>query len=265
MQIQAKSLAPLVKESSGKIILFLSPHFDDVVFSCAGLLHFLHLIDAKPVWATVFSSGVKKPTGFALECQTSKGIPEYLNYMEIRFCEDIECAKFLKASSPIRLGFLEAPYREYTSPDMLFGPIRKEDLIITLPEIEAHLSKLINNLDPNIVFAPLGLGHHVDHRIINKAICAVSKRRKIIFYAESPYILKCSAKALRKLTTNKNAYYYDVQDLELIRTTAYSFYRSQLGFQLKSIGTLKDLSTKSAKRSATLYTCKSKAAELYYI
>ena len=55
--------------------LFLSPHLDDVAFSCGGTL--LRLTD-DPRWrvvlCTVFTASVADPQGFALRCQTDKGI-----------------------------------------------------------------------------------------------------------------------------------------------------------------------------------------------
>ena len=75
--------------------LFLSPHLDDVAFSCGGTL--LRLTD-DPRWrvvlCTIFTASVPDPQGFALRCQTDKGIPAETDYMALRRAEDAAYATF---------------------------------------------------------------------------------------------------------------------------------------------------------------------------
>ena len=54
--------------------LFLSPHLDDVAFSCGALFDALAARGWDAHLVTVFTRSVPGPRGFALECQTSKGI-----------------------------------------------------------------------------------------------------------------------------------------------------------------------------------------------
>ncbi len=75
--------------------LFLSPHLDDVAFSCGGTL--LRLTD-DPRWrvalCTIFTASVPDPQGFALRCQTDKGIPAEVDYMALRRAEDAALRRF---------------------------------------------------------------------------------------------------------------------------------------------------------------------------
>ena len=60
--------------------LFLSPHLDDVAFSCGATVAKLAR-DGRAVVATMFTASVAAPRGFALACQTDKGLPEDADYM----------------------------------------------------------------------------------------------------------------------------------------------------------------------------------------
>ncbi|WP_207955961.1 PIG-L deacetylase family protein [Rubrobacter marinus] len=79
--------------------LFVSPHLDDVAFSCGGALALLAREGWRTVLATVFTRSVPDPTGFALACQTDKGLPPEVDYMALRREEDREAARRLGAGS----------------------------------------------------------------------------------------------------------------------------------------------------------------------
>ena len=69
-------------------IIFFSPHLDDVAFSCTPLIVKLSEKGFRCVVATCFTGSKLHPSGFALECQTSKGFAEDFDYMELRRLED---------------------------------------------------------------------------------------------------------------------------------------------------------------------------------
>jgi hypothetical protein len=64
--------------------LALSPHLDDAAFSCGGLLHALGAAGWDVATVTVFTASVADPTGFALACQTDKGLGPEVDYMDLR-------------------------------------------------------------------------------------------------------------------------------------------------------------------------------------
>ena len=75
--------------------LFLSPHLDDVAFSCGGaLLRLTDDPDWRVVLCTVFTASVPDPQGFALRCQTDKGIPAEVDYMALRRTEGCGLRRF---------------------------------------------------------------------------------------------------------------------------------------------------------------------------
>ena len=59
--------------------LFLSPHLDDVAFSCGGTAAALGRAGWRLVVATVFTASMPAPTGFALACQLDKNQITFLS------------------------------------------------------------------------------------------------------------------------------------------------------------------------------------------
>ena len=95
--------------------LFLSPHLDDVVFSCGGLAASLADAGWDTVLVTAFTRSVVPASGFALACQLDKGLPPDIDYMAQRRDEDREAAAILGFADMRWLDLLEAPHRGYDS------------------------------------------------------------------------------------------------------------------------------------------------------
>jgi LmbE family N-acetylglucosaminyl deacetylase len=176
---------------SGKRVIFVSPHYDDAGFSCAGTIRRLRDLGLQVLWVTVFSAGRPSPTGFALECQTSKGIAPDRDYMELRRQEDLACARVLGVGRPLTLDLLEAPHRGYDSPAALFSERRLCDRT-TERRIAEGISQLLRRLRPAAVWAPMGLGDHVDHRLVRSACLRVAsiQKTRLFLYPENPYLLR---------------------------------------------------------------------------
>ena len=67
--------APALARRRMPLALALSPHLDDAAFSCGGTLAALAAEGWEVAVATLFTASVEAPTGFALACQTDKGLP----------------------------------------------------------------------------------------------------------------------------------------------------------------------------------------------
>lgn len=164
--------------------LFLSPHLDDVAFSCAGTL--AHLLGAG--WharvLSVFTGSVLNPRGFALACQTDKGLGPDVDYMSLRRAEDQEFARILKV--PVEhWPLLEALHRGYESAPELFAGTRADDEVWR--DIAARLQVLER---PDLVFAPQGLGSHVDHLQVIRAVLEVEWEPVTCWYRDTPYAIR---------------------------------------------------------------------------
>ncbi len=170
-----------------KTALFLSPHLDDVVFSCGGLLARLGDRGWRTVMATAFTATILPATGFALACQLDKGLGPEVDYMALRRAEDREAASILGVSDLRWLDLPEAPHRGYGSAPELFGDIRAGDDI--WHALAKCLAMLLDEVQPAIVLAPLGLGGHVDHRQMIRAVHAAGAGR-VAHYRDTPYAIR---------------------------------------------------------------------------
>ena len=172
--------------------LFVSPHLDDAVFSAGGTLAWLA---REPDWKitvwTVFTASVPDPRGFALRCQTDKGIPAGVDYMALRRAEDHVAATLLGTNlDDWRHGpFAEAPHRGYDSPAALFAGERPGDDVWR--NVAGELRGLADALRPDLVFAPQGLGSHVDHLQVIRAVLAVDElAARTLWWRDTPYAIR---------------------------------------------------------------------------
>ena len=141
-----------------RITLVLSPHLDDAVLSCAGYLG-CH----KSVIATVFT----------------EGDPSY----EARRQEDLEAARIIGARAR-HLGFKDAPFRSvlYSNFVGIIGGGFKP-----LLRLEKALAQLLDEFDPEFVLAPLGVGNHIDHRLLRYAATKLVRPERLLYYEDRPY------------------------------------------------------------------------------
>ena len=150
------------------LALFVSPHLDDVAFSCSGTLAGLKRRGWRVAVATVFTASRPDPKGFALACQLDKGLGAEVDYMALRRREDAEFGRVLGVDRLEWLDLPEAPHRGYDSPSALFEGVRPDDRIAD--EVGRRLGRLIDELRPEWIFAPQGIGNHADHRQVIRAI-----------------------------------------------------------------------------------------------
>jgi LmbE family N-acetylglucosaminyl deacetylase len=164
--------------------LAVSPHLDDAAFSAGGTLAWLAKRGWQVVVATVFTATVPSPTGFALRCQTDKGVPPEADYMAIRRAEDQEAGAALGARM-LHLPLREAPHRGYADPAALFGPLHPADS----PEpVAAALRPLLAGWQPTLILAPQALGGHVDHVLTVLALQDLAPSVPVLWWQDFPYL-----------------------------------------------------------------------------
>ena len=200
-------------------VLALSPHLDDAVFSCGATLARLAERGARVTLVTAFTRSVPDPRGFALACQTDKGLHPDADYMALRRAEDRTAANVLGVAEVIHLDLPEAPHRGYNSPAELFGSPREDDRID-----RAVGARLVQLGQPELVLVPRGLGSHVDHL---RLIDAIPERwtRLTVLYRDTPYALRSGATAD---AADRSAPIAAQLDRKLDACAAYT---TQLGFQ----------------------------------
>jgi LmbE family N-acetylglucosaminyl deacetylase len=162
-------------------LLYLSPHLDDVVFSCAGKILQDVACGRNVTIATVFSSGSK---------QVSE---EY----EGRKAEDkkalemlgVQCVWMEYPDAPFRSGFYNSFRRIILERDV-------EDNFEYVIQLRRAIEELAISLGAEEIHAPLGIGTHIDHRLAFDAASGLTGR-SITYYEERPYVFARHAARMR--------------------------------------------------------------------
>ena len=165
----------------------VSPHLDDAAFSAGALLASLARRGHRVTVLTLFTATVPDPQGFALACQTDKGLGPDVDYMALRRAEDIDACAALGAA-PVHLPFAEAPHRGYHSAPALFAGPRADDRIAA--DLTDALHDTLRDLRPDLLLAPQAVGGHVDHIHTVRALMRVRPGVPAYWWADHPYAAK---------------------------------------------------------------------------
>ena len=212
--------------------LFISPHLDDVAFSCGGTFAALAQAGWQCVLLTVFTRSVPNPSGFALACQTDKGLAPEADYLALRRAEDTAAARQLGATAVRWLDLPEAPHRGYHSAAALFAGLLPTDAVAQ--ELKPLLAAVLAATTPQLVFAPQGLGLHADHRQVMQAVvAAVPPALPVLWYRDTPYIIRQpAAQPAPELPAGLVEVARPLPEAALAAKVAASqAYASQIGFQ----------------------------------
>ena len=213
-------------------ILAVSPHLDDAVFSAGGALATAAAAGFEVIVATAFTQSVPDPTGFALLCQTDKGVGPETDYMALRRQEDADaCARI--GAEAVWLDLPEAPHRGYGSAGALFGDVRGADAD-TWRAVCDRLAPLIADRQPDVVLSCQGLGGHVDHRHVVRAVREASRDVPdvVSWWRDVPYALRDpSAQADGDLDGLRPVGLPLAVEALTVKLDACAAYASQLGYQ----------------------------------
>jgi LmbE family N-acetylglucosaminyl deacetylase len=186
-------------EDAGAAALVISPHLDDAVLSCGALL--AHLAPRHPVTvATVFT--VAAPPPWSLPARRALRGLGHLDAEDLftqRRAEDRDVLAGIGAEA-VNLGFRDALFRRgrlgpaYPTYrlDAARGRVASCDTGLAA-EVSARVGELARAREAAVVFAPLGVGRHVDHLITRQA--AGKLNRRIVYYSDFPYSLKAAPEA----------------------------------------------------------------------
>lgn len=230
--------------------LFISPHFDDVAFSCGAILAKLVASGDSAVLCTVFTRDQRPMNAFAEQCQVSKGIPLNVEYLALREEEDDRAMRTLGGGriQAARLGFLEAPYRGYDSSSALFGEMRSFDDTL-FADVGSAIARLALDYRADHTYCCLGIGNHVDHRIVRTAVEDFINPEQTLYYVDTPYALKNPAQ-VKQYTDGMTPVEVDIGLTLEAKLGACECYASQLGFQFGSASAMRAMLTDYAQTSA---------------
>ncbi len=209
--------------------LFISPHLDDVAFSCGGLAALLSDAGWHTVLATVFTRSVLPAVGFALACQLDKGLAANVDYMALRRQEDLQAAASLGFTALHWLDFPEAPHRGYNTAPALFGTVHQNDSVTDA--LAAAFGIIDAAKQPSLVVSPQGLGAHVDHQVVLRACMQVFTPDRLAFYRDTPYAIRNpDARPMAGVPADAETVIPIAGVLER-KISASAAYASQIGFQ----------------------------------
>lgn len=246
-----------------KTALFISPHLDDVAFSCGATLARLAADDWRTILCTIFTKSVPRPRGFALACQLDKGLPPETDYMKLRRAEDCRAARILNAGEVMHLNFAEAPHRGYETAAQLFAEIKKGD------EVWRHVSEQLALLaeihQPDLIFAPQGLGNHVDHQQTVRAAGESLAAEKICWYRDAPYAIRQPSASPNDLLSVADLAEtaLDISSYLECKIAACAAYASQIDFQFGGADALKEKLRRFHRAEATRVNSGFAAAEVF--
>ncbi|MDD7937983.1 PIG-L family deacetylase [Actinomycetospora lutea] len=203
----------------------VSPHLDDAVFSAGGTLARLAAAGHDVLVLTVFTGSVTAPTGFALACQTDKGLGPDVDYMALRRDEDAAALARLGVRGE-HLGLLEAPHRGYDSPAALFAGRRADDDVAGA--VAEVVAPWLDGAD--LVLAPQAVGDHVDHQVVTAVVAGLADPGRTAWWRDTPYALRHpDAAGAPGLTGTDIA--IDVAGALEAKGAAARAYATQVGFQ----------------------------------
>lgn len=184
--------------------IYLQPHFDDVALSCGGTIALQRATGQRILVVSVFGGLPKSAqlSPFAASTHQKMGIgPNAAEAVHQRRAEEAAAADVLRADTLI-LDFPDAIYRGspalYTSEDALFGNVNAADLALD-EELAGVLMQLHERAPLAVIYAPLGVGHHVDHQLLCSAADRLAQRKLAVkFYEDFPYVAQPGALETRQ-------------------------------------------------------------------
>ncbi|HEU5432919.1 MAG TPA: PIG-L family deacetylase [Thermomicrobiales bacterium] len=175
---------------------FISPHYDDIAISCGGTARLLADAGRTPRIDVIFGSEPDAAAPlheFAEELHRAWGL-DAATVIASRQAEEAKAASILGATTRV-LPFRDAIYRgrHYVGNPYLFGAIAPAES--GLPDQVA--AALLDSEPPEAgarIYAPLGVGHHVDHQIAFLAGAQLAANDwDVWFYEDLPYAINPGA------------------------------------------------------------------------
>ena len=171
--------------------IYLSPHFDDAVLSCGGLIwEQTHSGIAVEIWTVCAGNPPPGPTSdYALNMHKIWNTGTAQETVELRRIEDRNAGRRVGAIVQ-HLPIPDGIYRRTQTgtliyPETIFTEPNPRDASLA-EQVSEQFSDRLTQYDTLV--CPLAVGGHVDHRITRMA--AEMLKRPLWYYADIPYRLK---------------------------------------------------------------------------
>ncbi len=231
------------------LAIFLSPHFDDIALFCGGTAARLSKLGARCVGLVVCAapapegSGLSDYASWQHERWQSAGGRGGVSINEARR-EEERAAMRLLGLQPVWLDVPDAPYRRnvagdslYNSDEELFGRVGGEERRTLAPRIAGEIRRVAREHGGERgrvrVFAPLGVGRHVDHQLVFWAARRLGPRFGVLYFEDYPYAsrpgeLDRRLRELHALNMHARPRLTPISELIGLKIAAISKYKSQL-------------------------------------
>ncbi|HEX5546369.1 MAG TPA: PIG-L family deacetylase [Ktedonobacterales bacterium] len=217
--------------------VYFQPHFDDAVLSCGGSIALQTGTGNRVLVVTVFG-GIPaegaRVSAFASQTLQKMGLSTNpAESVRQRRSEDQAAVGSLGADV-LRLDYLDAIFRGdpayYQGDDALFGSVNPADLSLD-EELGGVFLAIYERAPLAALYAPLGVGHHVDHQLCCSAADRLAQRKlNVKFYEDFPYVANSGALAARQreLNITMEAEMVEISGTVRQKEEAISLYRSQV-------------------------------------
>lgn len=219
--------------------IYISPHFDDAVLSCGGLIALqsrqgLHT----EIWTIMAGDPPAAPLSqFALENHALWGLPGVLETVAMRRAEDEQAAVRVGAEL-VHFDFSDCIYRRSPKGEPLYTQT------VTCPPDPSD-RKLPNRIavtlrselrKDDLLICPLALGGHVDHVLVRQAVEKLGE--PVRYYADVPYVLN-NPETLAPGIAALDSEFHPLSETDLSGwLEGVAAYQSQLSSLYKGQGTL---------------------------
>jgi LmbE family N-acetylglucosaminyl deacetylase len=221
--------------------IYLSPHFDDAVLSCGGLIFKQNRQGIQvEIWTVLAGDPPPGPLSeFARENHALWGVTSGEETVAMRKVEDEQAASIVGADL-VHFDIPDCIYRRSPKGEFLYT-----ETVITSPHaadrrLPARIAATLRSelRKDDLLVCPLALGGHVDHLLVRQA--AESLRRRLLYYADVPYILN-NPQTLEPAITSLASHLYPLPETALeVWLEGVTAYRSQVDSLFKGPGTLYD-------------------------
>ena len=220
-------------------MIYLSPHFDDAVLSCGGLIfeQTRQGVQAE-IWTILAGDPPPGPLSeFAQQNHALWGLTSGEQVVAMRRAED-EAAASIVGADLVTFDIPDCIYRRSPKGEFLYT-----ETVMTSPHpADRYLPRRIAAAlrselrEDDVLVCPLSLGGHVDHRLVRHA--AESLHRPLLYYGDVPYVLN-EPQTLGPAITSLESQLYLVSETGLDAwLEGVAAYRSQVDSLFKGDGTL---------------------------
>ena len=215
--------------------IYLSPHLDDAVFSAGGLIY-EQTQAGTPVEIWTIMCGdphLTEYSQFAQRLHQVWGFSSAEETVRLRRAEDSLASSIVGAKAAY-FDFLDCIYRrdkngDWLYPSEIFGAIHEADADYPAQIASAISARL---LPDDILVCQLGLGSHVDHILVRRAVELL--QRPLLYYTDIPYLFK-TPEELAPNTAGMKANAYTVSEAGLRSwQEAIAAYESQISSLFES-------------------------------